>query len=361
MVPSHGDPLEYDLEGVYRLVGIEPPSLQGTEVEALTGVDSERSVRWWRAMGFPEVTPGEIAFGPEDVDIVRRIGTMIAAGAMSDDDVARLARLMGASFSRLVKAQLAAIPALPATVVTGQMDRSEDLDRIDGDIESDAIGFVENTMNYVWRRHLLAALAQSLAVGADDELRAVGFADLSGFSRISKRASAEEITEIVETFEAEAFDVVSAHESRVVKLIGDEVMFVAESFDDAVEISLDLISRLLPVEAVPPVHCGVAAGPTVLVGGDVFGQTVNLASRLTDQARPDSVVVSRRDGQHLLDRDDLDVRAPHRSLDLKGVGRMHILAIRPLGTDHEVQIDMNGRHAERQAPIEPLELRSEDT
>ena len=350
MSPSHDDPLEYDLEGAHRLVGIEPPSLQRAEVAALTGVDPERSVRWWRAMGFPEVTPGEIAFGPEDVDIVRRLGTMIAAGAMSDDDVARLARLMGASFSRLVKAQLAVIPALPAAVATGQMNGSEDLDRVDGDIGSDAIDFVETTMNYVWRRHLLAALTQSLSVGADDERRAVGFADLSGFSRISKRASAEEITEIVETFEAEAFDVVSAHESRVVKLIGDEVMFVAESFDEAVEISLDLISRLLPIEAVPPVHCGVATGPTVLVGGDVFGQTVNLASRLTDQARPDSVVVSRRDGLHLLDRDDLDVRAPHRSVDLKGVGRMHILAIRPLSTDHEVQIDMEGQSRRARGP-----------
>ena len=336
MTAPQGNPLEYDLEGVYRLVGIEPPSLHRAEVEALTGVDSERSARWWRAMGFPEVTPGEIAFGTEDVDIVRRLDTMIAAGAMSDDDVARLARLMGASFSRLVEAQLAVIPALLATVPAGQVDRSGALDRIDGNVESDAIGFVESTMNYVWRRHLLAALAQSLSVGEDDGLRTVGFADLSGFSRISKKASAEEITEIVEIFETTAFDVVSAHEGRVVKLIGDEVMFVAESFDDAIEISLDLISRLRPVEALPPLHCGIATGPTVLVGGDVFGQTVNLASRLTDQARPDSVVVTRRDGQHLLDRDDLDVRAPHRSLDLKGVGRMHILAIRPLGTDHDL-------------------------
>ena len=120
------------------------------------------------------------------------------------------------------------------------------------------------------------------------------------------------------------------------KLIGDEVMFVADSFDGAIEISLDLISRLRPIDALPPLHCGIATGPTVLVGGDVFGQTVNLASRLTDQARPDSVAVTRRDGQHLLDRDDLDVRAPHRSVDLKGVGRMHILAIRPLDTDHDV-------------------------
>ena len=336
MTTSQGNPFGYDLEGVYRLVGIEPPSLQRAEVEALAGVDSERSVRWWRAMGFPEVTPGEIAFGTEDVDIVRRLDSMIAAGAVSDDDVARLARLMGASFSRLVEAQLAVIPALLAAVPAAHADRLGALDRIEGDVGSDAIGFVESTMNYVWRRHLLAALAHSLSMGEDNGIRTVGFADLSGFSRISKSASAEEITEIVEIFETAAFDVVSAHAGRVVKLIGDEVMFVADSFDDAIEISLDLISRLRPIEALPPLHCGIATGSTVLVGGDVFGQTVNLASRLTDQARSDSVAVTRRDGQHLLDRDDLDVRAPHRSVDLKGVGRMHILAIRPLDTDHDV-------------------------
>jgi adenylate cyclase len=335
MTDLPSSPLEYDLEGLYRLVGIEPPSLARAEVEALTGVDSERSVRWWRAMGFPEVKPGEVAFGTEDVEIVRHLGAMIADGVMTDDDVARLARLMGASFSRLVGAQLAVIPALLASLGAGPEAPSRPLDRIDDDPSSDPIGFVESTMNYVWRRHLLAALAQTLSVGDDDGLRTVGFADLSGFSRISKRASAEEITEIVEIFESTAFDVVSAHEGRVVKLIGDEVMFVADSIDDAVEIALELIDRLRLVESLPPVHCGIATGPTVVVGGDVFGPTVNLASRLTDRARPDSVAVTRRDGQHLLDRDDLDVRAPHRSYDLKGVGRMRIVTIRSLGSDHD--------------------------
>ena len=336
MTDAQGTPLGHDLEAVYRLAGIAPPSLHRADVEALAGVEAERSVRWWRAMGFPEVTPGETAFGQEDVDIVRRLDAMIAAGVVTDDDVARLARLMGASFSRLVEAQLAVIPALLAAVAEGKVDRPGVVDRIDGDGDFDPIGFVESTMNYVWRRHLLAALAQSLSMGEDDGLRTVGFADLSGFSRISKAASANEITEIIEIFEAAAFDVISAHEGRVVKLIGDEVMFVAGSIDDAVEISLELISRLRPVDVVPPLHCGVATGPTVLVGGDVFGQTVNLASRLTDRARPNSVVVTRRDGQHLADRQDLDVRAPHRSVDLKGVGRMHILAIRPLEIDDAV-------------------------
>jgi adenylate cyclase len=284
-------------------------------------------------MGFPEVTSGEVAFGREDVDILQRLEQVTATGAMGDDDVARLARLMGASFSRLVEAQLEVMPALLAAVGVEKADRSDGSDTSEGELELDAVGFVADTMNYVWRRHLLAALANGLSVGDGDESGAVGFADLSGFSRISKWASTAEIAEIVETFEAAAFDVVSAHAGRVVKLIGDEVMFVADSFDDAIGIALDLITCLRPVDLLPPVHCGVAAGPMIPVGGDVFGLTVNLASRLTDQALPDSVVVSRRDGQHLLDRDGLDVRAPHRSLDLRGVGRMHILAIRPLDPD----------------------------
>ena len=330
MAESTGDPLGHELAAVYRLVGMDPPSLRRAEVEAFTGVNFERSLRWWRAMGFPEVASGEVAFGREDVDILQRLALVTATGAIGDDDIARLAQLMGASFSRLVEAQLEIIPALRSAVEADTADGIGSSDGWESDVELDAVGLIAETMNYVWRRHLLAAIANGLSVPDGDDLSAVGFADLSGFSRISKRAATAEITEIVETFEATAFDVVSAHAGRVVKLIGDEVMFVADSIDDAVGIALDLITRLRTVDLVPPVHCGVAAGPTVSVAGDVFGLTVNVASRLTDQARPGSVVVSRRDGQHLADRDDLDVRAPHRSLNLKGVGRMHILSIRPL-------------------------------
>jgi hypothetical protein len=62
-----------DLAAVYRLVGMEPPSLRRAEVEALTGVNFERSLRWWRAMGFPEVASGEVAFGRDDVEILQRL------------------------------------------------------------------------------------------------------------------------------------------------------------------------------------------------------------------------------------------------------------------------------------------------
>lgn len=326
------------LEDIYRLVGLKPPSLSRAEVHALSGVDPAQSLRWWRAMGFPEVADGETAFGREDVDIVERLQVLLGAGVVSDDDILRLARIMGASSSRLVEAQLAGIPELLAAM-DEQGNPSDALRPLTVDPESGVIAFVEGTMNYVWRRQLLAALADQLSVGDSDGLQAVGFADLSGFSKVVKKASRQEIAEIIDTFEATAFDVVSAHDARVVKLIGDEVMFVAERLDDAVDIAIDLLSRLQALDWVPPVHCGVAFGPTVGVGGDVFGPTVNLASRLTGVARPDSIVIARTGGKHLFDRRDLDVRAVRRPYDLKGIGHTRVISIRPARPEPEGEAD----------------------
>ncbi len=309
------------LDALYAAVGIDPPTLRRADIALLGGVDPEQSLRWWRAMGFAEVADGEPAFGNDDLVVVQRLKALLDTGRIQDADILRLARLMGASFSRLVNAQLAVITeGLQPTTPPEQVD----------DADYDVVAFIESTMNFVWRRHLLAALVQSTNAGQLDAPQAVGFADLSGFSRVSKSGTPEQITEIVETFESAAFDVVSAYEGRVVKLIGDEVMFVAGTIDQAVDISIELIVRLSPIAAIPPVHCGVAFGETVRVGGDVFGPTVNLASRLTSVARPDSVVVPRQDGAHLLERDDLDVRWIRRTFDLKGIGRTKVISIRPL-------------------------------
>jgi adenylate cyclase len=143
---------------------------------------------------------------------------------------------------------------------------------------------------------------------------------------------------VIDTFEAVAFDVVSAHEGRVVKLIGDEVLFVVDTLDAAVATGLDLIERLANADGMPPVHCGIAFGPTITVGGDVFGPTVNLAGRLTKVARSGSIAVPRSGNEYLLDRDDVDVRKVRRSYDLKGIGRTSILAVRPLPHDPDEDV-----------------------
>lgn len=316
---------------VYRLLRLDPPTLSRVDVERLTGVPHERAVRWWRAMGLPEMPEDQVAFRDEDVAMVRRLDQLLGEDVVDEDEVLRLARLMGASFSRLVEAQLEVIDEL---FTSPDPDGPLHPRRIDGRAlaaaaDTDIVETLESTLLYVWRRHLLAAIGHRLTLEEEHTDQAVGFADLSGFTRVSKKATSLEIADIIETFEGVAFDVVSTHGGRIVKLIGDEIMFVTRDVASAVAIGLELITRLEPLGGMPGVHAGIAFGPTVLVGGDVFGPTVNLASRLTDIARRNTVAVPRDVADELGDVPGAEMRRIRRSYDLKGVGRTEVMAIRP--------------------------------
>lgn len=321
----------------YRLAGLAAPSLRRSDVAARTGVDPEQSVRWWRALGFAAVDDDEVAFRDVDVEVVRELGALVGAGVVDDADVLRLARLMSSLFSRLVDAQLDVLELGTGADDDPDVNPGQRLAELAelAAADVDVFAFMESTMVYVWRRHLLGAIGYRLSLDQTEQGRAVAFADLSGFARFTKRASADEIARVIDTFEAVAFDVVSSHGGRVVKLIGDEVLFVVDDLDQAIDAGLELVARLDEVDHMPPVHCGVAFGPTITVGGDVFGPTVNLASRLTKVARAGSIAVARRGGESLLDRDDLDVRKVRRTYDLKGIGRTSVLAVRALPADED--------------------------
>ena len=133
--------------------------------------------------------------------------------------------------------------------------------------------------------------------------KAVGFADLVGFTALSQQVDEHVLAAVVDRFESIAYDTVVKLGGRVVKMIGDEVMFVVDDVRPAVEIALTLAEAYSRDEELSEVRVGLACGPTLEREADYYGPTVNLASRIVNIAFPGSVVTS----------DDVHARAGGRS------------------------------------------------
>jgi adenylate cyclase len=324
---SQGDTAERAAR-LYEAVHLGAPRYTRSDVARLAGIDRRRSVKWWRAMGFPEVPEDASAFTDGDAEIVRRLAALSGAGLVDDRAILRLARLLGASFTRIAEAQLAVVEQLVDAAVAADGSTPTDHPGVVDVIDEPLVDLLEESVVYVWRRHLLAALVRRLETDETATEQAVGFADLSGFTKLTQRMDVEQLTELVDEFEDAAFDVVSARGGRTVKLIGDEVMFVARTVPEAVDIALDLADRLRAYPGMPEIHCGIAYGPTASVGGDVFGPTANFAARLTTIARRGTIVIPRAVMDQLAGRDDIDVIRVRRSFTLKGIGDARIVAVR---------------------------------
>jgi adenylate cyclase len=120
------------------------------------------------------------------------------------------------------------------------------------------------------------------------------------FTRLTRRLEEEELGELVEAFETAAADLVVAHGGRLIKTLGDEVLFSSDGAGTAAEIGLRLIETMTNDETMPELRVGLAFGTVTTRMGDVFGTTVNLASRLTSIAPKDAVLVDGALAQELV-------------------------------------------------------------
>ena len=257
------------------------------EVAEQAGVSIERSVSLWRALGFADVADDVRAFTDRDVWALRTVTELGEAGWLDDDLQVSMARALGQSLSRLADWQLAALGSMidPALDADRAMRRAEEL-----------VPVVEQLIGYVWRRHLAAAAGRALAASGEEFAAgtvAVGFADLVGFTSLTREIGDAELGELVERFESLSSDIVAAAGGRVIKTIGDEILFVADDAATAAEIGARLAEGAAQHQSLPDLRVGMAYGTVLSRLGDVYGEPVNLASRLTSIARPGSILVDR--------------------------------------------------------------------
>src|SRR5207248_7218737 len=139
-----------------------------------------------------------------------------------------------------------------------------------------------------WRRHLAAAAQRQLYVGPDAatgvEAVTVGFADMVGFTVLSQQLDQRDLATMVDRFETLAYDTIAELGGRIVKMLGDEVMFVTDDPASGARIALRLAEAYADDETLPDVRVGLAVGPVLVREGDYFGPTVNLASRIVNIA-----------------------------------------------------------------------------
>jgi class 3 adenylate cyclase/YHS domain-containing protein len=117
------------------------------------------------------------------------------------------------------------------------------------------------------------------------------FADLAGFTALTEAHGDIEAIEIASRFTARVRGLLPEHGAEQIKTIGDEVMIRVPQASDAVGLGLR-ITRELAAHGSPPVRVGMHSGPAVKRGGDWFGATINLASRVADAARPGEVLIT---------------------------------------------------------------------
>ncbi len=292
-VPEHLD-IANLVEQVERTLLGGPRKYTRVEVTKSAGTELEEGTRLWRALGFPTVGDDDVVFTDSDVEALGLVRELTRAVPMDEELLHAMTRMLGQSYSRLASWQ-------GQMVVELLGENPELLASQDGivDMVEQLAGVMERVQTYVWRRQLAGAFsriasnaAQGGALGAESSL-AVGFADMSHFTSLSRRWTEAELRQVLEEFETLANDIVGEHRGRVVKTIGDEVLFVADRPEDAAAIALDLLDAVEGVEQLPDVRIGLAAGPVVERFGDVYGTTVNVASRLTSLARPGSALVDR--------------------------------------------------------------------
>lgn len=331
-VPAADDrPLEEALEAV--VLGA-PRRYTRMELAAAAGLDLDEGRRLWRSMGFPETPDDAALFNDRDLAAARLMTSLTDAGFLDPAVREAVARATAQSMSRLAEWQVGMLKRLieaDGTPLTGQQAL-----RVAGAV----LPALEELQTYVWRRHLAAAISRMLvATDSDDnpgggaggrtdggrdgtEQLVVGFADMVGFTRATRRRSTAELAEMIERFGSSTTEVIADGHGRIVKTIGDEVLFVADDVGDGAAIALALRDRVRTERALPQLRIGLAAGPVLVRYGDVYGEVVKIAARLTRHARPDTVLVDREVAETLTVDPRFALR-PLRPLAVPGYRHLH--------------------------------------
>ncbi|MFB9166255.1 MULTISPECIES: adenylate/guanylate cyclase domain-containing protein [Arthrobacter] len=281
-------------------------TLRRREVAAGVGVSLLSARKIWRAMGFPNIGDEDMAFTPRDQEALQIVVTMVREGLLTEETAISVTRSIGQMTDRMAVWQIEAL--VEDLVVEHGVSDAEARRAVVSELPN-LIAPLEELLIYSYRRQLNAGV-QRLAVRAEEGLasselgrdgdeddaplplaRAVGFADLVSYTSLSRRMNEKTLARLVQRFENVCAEIISVGGGRLVKTIGDEVLFNCETPVAGAQISLSLAEAMAADDFLPEARVAMVWGRVLSRLGDIYGPTVNLAARLTSLAEPGTVLI----------------------------------------------------------------------
>jgi adenylate cyclase len=266
------------------------------EVARLSGIDQEFLVAVRRAMGLPIPDPDEAVYTEAELESARMIHVGRAAG-ITDEDLLDLLRVLGRGLAQAAET----LRALPLKVVLEPGMSEPELAGRYAQATAQLYPLLDPMVRNLLALHLRQT-AQSEVICAIERSGghlpgsrevAVCFADLVGFTRLGEEVAPDELGRLAVRLEDLARDVAEPP-VRLVKTIGDAAMLASVEPEPLLDAALSLIDAAdAESEDFPQLRAGVAVGFALPRAGDWFGRPVNLASRITQVARPGSLLAER--------------------------------------------------------------------
>lgn len=299
-IHANGVPLEEMVEACAReqlgaVVGdrmLRPGRrLTMADVAAETGLSLDQVITVRRVSGFPDAAPGAQVYVEDDLEMFRAF--KVAAELFSVDELAHFTRVIGSSLRRIAEA---AGEMFLRDVEAPMQEHATELDKAQATAAGNELARSATAVfDPMFRAHLEIATrtTRQARAGLDDYTMVpltVAFVDLNGFTTRSGEVTADELLALIMSFEATAIDLVSEHGGRLIKLIGDEVMFTTIEPAYACHIAAEIVQQASGWAT--SARGGIAHGPVLASGGDVYGEVVNLASRIADIAVSGELLVN---------------------------------------------------------------------
>jgi adenylate cyclase len=317
------------------------------EIEEQTGLAADTILRIRRLLGLPEARPDDRVFRDEDIRAAESAKLFLDAG-LGEDAIAEVTRVLGEGMARLAATTGSAF--VGAFLKPG--DTEQDIAARFPELAEKLSEAISPVLTAAYKAHLRESVRAGMIGRVEREHGSIAgaqemticFADLVGFTRLGGETEATELGSVAGRL-AELAAEVAERPVRLVKTIGDAAMFVSPDPGAMVAASLDLIDAA-ENDALPSLRAGIACGPALQRAGDFYGHSVNLASRVTGVARPDSVLCTQDVRDLAPDDFEWSAAGKHR---LKGVdGPVPLYRARRLGaSDQDDEKPSKKRKADR--------------